>query len=104
MHMLNARIYIVFQIKWLNVGVLGGEEEEILGGYVWQSDHAGIKATWLASDPESGVGGVAVAVGTSPGNLSSMELLISVIYSRTSMALTHLENMFETGVVGANEH
>ena len=56
------------QIKWFNVGVLGGDEEETIYGYVWQSDHEGIKATWLASDPESGVGGIAVAVGTTPGN------------------------------------
>ena len=52
------------------MGVLGGEEEEVLQGSVWQSDHHGIKTTWLASDPESGVSGIAVAVGTTPGKLA----------------------------------
>ena len=60
-------VILLHQIEWLNVGVMGGEEEVVLSGYVWQSDHSGIKVTWLASDPESGVNGIEVAVGTTPG-------------------------------------
>ena len=47
---------------------------------MWQSDHEGIKATWLASDPESGVGGIAVAVGTTPGNYTMIWVGLDWVY------------------------
>jgi hypothetical protein len=65
-HLCNFLFLCHFQIKWLNVGVLSGEEETV-DGYVLQSDHDGIKATWRASDPQSGVTIVTYAVGTYEG-------------------------------------
>ena len=60
----------------IHVGVLGGEEEHKVYGYVWQSDHAGIKASWVASDHESGVTGVRWAVGTANGIEKCLNLLV----------------------------
>ncbi|KAK7494165.1 hypothetical protein BaRGS_00014638, partial [Batillaria attramentaria] len=50
----------------VHVGVLSSEDEVVIDGHVLQSDRAGIKATWLATDHESGIGHYEVAVGTSP--------------------------------------
>ncbi|KAL3873866.1 hypothetical protein ACJMK2_036950, partial [Sinanodonta woodiana] len=52
------------EFKWLYIGVMSGQKEEKLHGYAWQSDHSGIKCTFLAVDPESGITGLLVAVGT----------------------------------------
>ncbi|WAR05119.1 hypothetical protein MAR_020488, partial [Mya arenaria] len=52
----------------LQVGVLSGDDEERVFGFVWQSDHSGIKSSWVANDHESGIQGVRYAVGTSNGS------------------------------------
>ena len=52
---------------WLKVGTLVSGVEEKVDGYVWQAGTKGIKAAWLAIDPESGIIGYEVAVGTTPG-------------------------------------
>ncbi|XP_052806221.1 uncharacterized protein LOC128235438 [Mya arenaria] len=56
------------ELEHLEVGVLSGDDEEIVFGYVWQADHDGIKASWVSSDHESGIIGVRFAVGTTPGS------------------------------------
>ncbi|XP_033105583.1 uncharacterized protein LOC117107873 isoform X2 [Anneissia japonica] len=57
---------LIFSVK---VGVMdGGEAEELLFGYVWQSDKQGIRATWKAVDAESGIIAYWVAIGTQPGS------------------------------------
>ncbi|XP_076085326.1 uncharacterized protein LOC143056125 [Mytilus galloprovincialis] len=59
-------------VKWLKVGTLVSGEEEKVHGYVWQANTKGIKAAWLAVDPESGVIGYEVAVGTTPGGTDKL--------------------------------
>ncbi|XP_077992165.1 uncharacterized protein LOC144446291 [Glandiceps talaboti] len=51
------------------VGVIAGESEERFDGYVLQTDPNGIQATWLATDPESGILAYWAAVGTTPGGV-----------------------------------
>lgn len=51
----------------MHVGVFYGETEDIHDGYVYQTDHNGIKLSVLIIDPESGVSKILVRVGTSPG-------------------------------------
>lgn len=60
-------IFYLSQVFWLRVGVIGGAPEQKVEGYVWQADTKGIKASWLTDDPQSGIAGYTVAVGTSPG-------------------------------------
>ncbi|XP_052081925.1 uncharacterized protein LOC127719726 isoform X2 [Mytilus californianus] len=59
-------------VKWLRVGTLISGQEEEVGGYVYQANTKGIKAAWLAVDPESGIIGFEVAVGTSPGGTDKL--------------------------------
>ena len=54
-------------MKWLHVGVFSGEDEDVHNGYAFQTDHNGIKVSFLAVDPESGVVKITLKVGTSPG-------------------------------------
>ncbi|KAL5013969.1 hypothetical protein ScPMuIL_008239 [Solemya velum] len=54
------------EIHWVRVGVLSGPEE-MVDGFVRQSDNQGIKATWSATDNQSGIKVFSVAVGTSGG-------------------------------------
>ena len=65
-HVEVATPIVWLQIRSLRVGVLSGEEEKV-DGYVWQSDHNGIKVSWVVYDHQSGVTGLKYAVGTSPG-------------------------------------
>lgn len=51
----------------MKVGTLADGVEEKVEGYVWQADSKNIKAAWFATDPESGIIGYQVAVGTTPG-------------------------------------
>ncbi|KAK3104702.1 hypothetical protein FSP39_008103 [Pinctada imbricata] len=51
-------------IYWLRVGVIGPAPESRIDGYVWQSDRQGIKASWAAADPQSGIVDYQLAVGT----------------------------------------
>ena len=51
----------------MKVGAFSSENEEVIAGYVEQSDLSGIKASWSATDGESGVQYFEVAVGTSSG-------------------------------------
>ncbi|VDH98959.1 Hypothetical predicted protein [Mytilus galloprovincialis] len=60
------------KVKWLKVGTLVSGEEEEVGGYVWQASTKGIKAAWSAKDPESGIIGYEVAVGTTPGGTDKL--------------------------------
>ncbi|XP_071177975.1 uncharacterized protein [Mytilus edulis] len=60
------------KVKWLKVGTLVAGEEEDVAGYVWQASKKGIKAAWSAKDPESGIIGYEVAVGTTPGGTDKL--------------------------------
>ena len=51
------------------MGVIGGAPEQRVEGYVWQADTKGIKVSWLSDDPQSGITGYKVAVGTTAGKL-----------------------------------
>ncbi|CAH1802777.1 unnamed protein product [Owenia fusiformis] len=54
-------------MQYVRIGVSDGEMEDVIDGVVVSADNAGIQATWLAIDPESGIKDYYVAVGTSPG-------------------------------------
>ncbi|KAK3612515.1 hypothetical protein CHS0354_024486 [Potamilus streckersoni] len=61
-------------IHWLHVGVMAGEDEDVdVDGFVYQSDHAGIKISWFTLDHESGIEGAMVAVGTGQGENSILD-------------------------------
>ncbi|XP_048258676.1 uncharacterized protein LOC125384201 [Haliotis rufescens] len=55
------------KMKWVDVGIFSGNDEELIDGYVTQSDTSGIKATWFAKDSESGIKSYMVAIGTTQG-------------------------------------
>ncbi|XP_033121447.1 uncharacterized protein LOC117120538 [Anneissia japonica] len=62
---------LIFSVK---VGVMdAGAAEELLFGYVWQSDQQGIKATWKAVDAESGILSYWVSIGTKSGSSDIQE-------------------------------
>lgn len=61
---------------WLKVGTLASGVEEKIDGYVWQANTRAVKAAWLAVDPESGVIGYRVAVGTTAGIFLCIYVLI----------------------------
>ena len=52
---------------FVHAGVLSGESEELLDGYVIHNDENGIMASWSASDAESGIGEYLVGIGTKKG-------------------------------------
>ena len=52
---------------FVHAGVLSGESEELLDGYVIHNDENGIIASWSASDVESGIGEYLVGIGTKKG-------------------------------------
>ncbi|CAG2187681.1 unnamed protein product [Mytilus edulis] len=54
-------------IHWLRVGALAGVNEDKFDGYVWQADTSGIKAAWLAVDPQSGIKEYMVSIGSHKG-------------------------------------
>ncbi|XP_070573548.1 uncharacterized protein [Ptychodera flava] len=55
-------------MRGLSIGVLTEhQEEEIIDGFVLQTDIEGIKAFWEATDFQSGVVDYQISVGTSPG-------------------------------------
>lgn len=54
-------------MKWVYVGIFSGSSEELINGYVIQSDNSGIMATWFATDHESGISSYSIAVGTTEG-------------------------------------
>lgn len=47
--------------------MIGGAPEEKVEGYVWQAHTKGIMVSWLSDDPQSGIAGYQVAVGTTAG-------------------------------------
>ena len=51
---------------FVRAGSVDGDHEEILNGYVYQSDRSGILASWRGVDPESQVKSYWVAVGSQP--------------------------------------
>ncbi|XP_048258717.1 uncharacterized protein LOC124137708 isoform X1 [Haliotis rufescens] len=55
------------QMKWVYVGIFSGNKEELIDGYVTQSDPSSIKATWFAMDSESAIKSYMVAIGTTQG-------------------------------------
>ncbi|KAK3612537.1 hypothetical protein CHS0354_024514 [Potamilus streckersoni] len=60
-------------IHWIHVGVMAGEDEDVVEGFVYQSDHTGIKISWFTSDHESGIEGAMIAVGTNKGESSILD-------------------------------
>ena len=52
---------------YVRAGVLAGESEETVDGYVVQNDPFTIRGSWRALDAESGIVGYLVGVGTSEG-------------------------------------
>ena len=52
---------------YVKAGVLGEETEEVIDGYVRQNNPSGILGSWRGMDPESGIRGYRVSVGTAPG-------------------------------------
>ncbi|CAH1258771.1 JAG1 [Branchiostoma lanceolatum] len=58
----------------VRVGVLASDVEEVLDGFVWQTDRKGILANWLASDGQSGIEAYWIAVGSYPGGYDISEL------------------------------
>ncbi|XP_041378093.1 uncharacterized protein LOC121390363 [Gigantopelta aegis] len=55
-------------LRWVHVGIFEGDEEEVVDGKVIQQDPNGIKATWFATDAQSGVTSYKIAVGNTPGS------------------------------------
>ena len=55
---------------YVHAGVLSGESEEVIDGYVWQNNPEGIKGSWKAMDPESGISDYVISIGTSQGDVS----------------------------------
>ena len=51
---------------YVRAGSVDGDHEEILNGYVYQSDRSGILASWRGVDPESQVKSYWIAVGSQP--------------------------------------
>ena len=62
----------------VRAGVLSGQSEELIDGYVIWNDQDGIQASWSGLDPESGVAQYAVAVGTQPGRVMQNHQLLIV--------------------------
>ncbi|KAK2165039.1 hypothetical protein NP493_1368g00012 [Ridgeia piscesae] len=61
------------QMIFVHAGVLSGESEELLDGYVIHNDENGIIASWSASDVESGIGEYLVGIGTKKGTTDLLE-------------------------------
>ncbi|XP_048258679.1 uncharacterized protein LOC124137747 [Haliotis rufescens] len=61
------------KMKWVYAGILSGNVEEVIDGYIVQSDPRGIKATWFATDIQSGIKSYMVAVGTSRGGTDILD-------------------------------
>ena len=64
----SLAVNCVLQILYVHAGVWSGESEEVVDGFVWHNNPNGIKGSWKAIDPESGIAEYIVSVGTSPGN------------------------------------
>ncbi|CAH1259269.1 FAT1 [Branchiostoma lanceolatum] len=58
----------------VRVGVIASDVEEVLDGFVWQTDRTGILANWKASDGQSGVERYWIAVGSYPGGSDIYDL------------------------------
>ncbi|XP_078578634.1 uncharacterized protein LOC144863382 [Branchiostoma floridae x Branchiostoma japonicum] len=58
----------------VRVGVLASDDEEVVDGFVWQTDRKGILANWLASDGQSGIESYWIAVGSHPGGSDMSDL------------------------------
>ena len=54
---------------FVHAGVLLGESEELVDGYVIHNDENGIQASWAGRDVESGVKEYYVGVGTAQGRV-----------------------------------
>ncbi|KAI8510725.1 hypothetical protein Bbelb_116410, partial [Branchiostoma belcheri] len=80
----------------VRVGVLASDEEEVVDGFVWQTDRKGILANWLASDGQSGIEAYWIAVGSYPGgsdisDLTSMGPAIDGYIGGIDLPLTDLD-------------
>ena len=60
-------------MTYVHAGVLNGESEELIDGYVLHNDPDGIKASWGATDLQSGIVEYLVAIGTSIGKYSNID-------------------------------
>ena len=67
----------------MRAGSVDGDHEEILNGYVHQSDRSGILASWRGVDPESQVKSYWVAVGSQPRKnfLHGLAEICHIIYT-----------------------
>ena len=52
---------------YVHAGVVGGQSEEIIDGFVMSNDESGLQGSWMGRDGESGIMEYIVAVGTSAG-------------------------------------
>ena len=59
---------------FVHAGVLLGESEELVDGYVVYNDENGIQASWGAMDGESDISEYFVGIGTAKGKHLSMQL------------------------------
>ena len=56
-------------MSYVHAGVLAGDSEVVIDGYVYQNDPNGILASWNGYDSESGISAYVVGIGTAPGML-----------------------------------
>ena len=56
-------------MMFVHAGVLLGESEELVDGYVIHNDENGIQASWGGRDAESGVKQYYVGIGTAQGRV-----------------------------------
>ena len=59
---------------FVHAGVLLGESEELVDGYVVHNDENGIQASWGAMDGESDISEYFVGIGTAEGKHLYMQL------------------------------
>ncbi|XP_053400990.1 uncharacterized protein LOC123541000 [Mercenaria mercenaria] len=79
------------KISWIRVGVLSGLEH-LIDGYVYQSDHNGIKVCWSASDPQSGINAIQYSVGTTKGSTDVLPWTETEISSSSAYLPCSLNN------------
>ena len=54
---------------YVHAGVVSGESEEVVDGFVWQNNQEAIQGSWKAMDSESGILEYRVSIGTSEGRI-----------------------------------
>ena len=66
MKILIWKLIWYLQMIFVRAGSVDGDHEEVLNGYVYQSDRSGILASWRGVDSESQVKSYWIAVGSQP--------------------------------------